>query len=626
MKFSSIKKWSIMSLGLIMSVLILANPIYAGAKGNAMLPSGMETAKVQQLIDDMIDGTGSDASVNVAGGAIRISIGNQSVYARDFGYADKENSVAVSQETVFEWGSVSQLLVWVSVLQLAEDGIIQMQENIINYLPEGDLKDELEPMEITMENLLNYNSGLQDNLSERVVSEGMAYSSLEETLQNTIPEQIYGTGSVVSQSDWPCALAAYIVEYMSGVSYADYVKENIFIPLEMEHTALMPDLSDNEWVMNARKTVKSYQGDMVIPNSIYHMPMYPAGMVTGTMDDFHVFANELLVQDETSRLFEQKQTAENLFDATLNYAESEEERIANGMFIYRYSIPVYGMKGNSMTQMAVVYMEPESKTCLTYMTNEYNEMNLLNVLEETVFGTPEYEVQSDLSGLRVYEGTYVLGNSIVEGRLQFTGVLGAMYVTLNDNGQLVLPMFNDEPLLTVIDENHAVIGNGELANIHDYPDGTTVIMTPSQDYVKYSSFKYFGQIGIFFAMVLAYFYSSIALVIALFEFIMAKMNKAKLTPEKFRKYHVIQCLNTTIFSLYFVYMAIMSMSYAPVELVKTASIMYWLGSVMSVIYLLFFWKTGRNEEVSRKSKILYWATAVSAVITIAFAALFGLIL
>lgn len=622
MKFSKIKKWSTLIVGLLMAVVILISPICVNAQENTLLPSGLSVSEAKAQVDNLINGT----ETSVAGGAIRISIDGESVYVKDFGYADKENNIAVTEETVFEWGSVSQLLIWVSVLQLAEDGTINMQENIANYLPEGDLKDELEPMAISMENLMNYTSGLQDNLSERVVSEGMTYSSLAETLQNTIPEHVYATGNVVAQSDWPCALAAYIVEYMSGVSYADYVKENIFKPLEMEHTALLPDLSDNEWVMNARKTVKSYQGEMVIANNFYHMPMYPAGMVTGTMDDFHVFANELLVQDKTSRLFEKAETAQTLFDATLNYTGSEEARIAHGMFAYRFNVPVYGMKGNSMTQMAVVYMEPETKTCFTYMTNEYNEMTLLNSLEETVFGAPQIETQSDLSGLRVYEGTYVLGNSIVEGRLQFTSVLGAMFVTVNEENQLVLPMLNNEPLLTFVDENHAVMGNGELANIHDYPDGTTIIMTPNQDYVMYSTFKYFAQVVIFFAMLLGYFYSSIALIIALFEFVMRKINKEEAKPEKFKKYHIIQCINTTVFSLYFAYMAIMSMSYAPAALVKTASIMYWLGSVMSVIYLLFFWKTGRKEEVSKKSKIFYWATAVSAVITIAFAALFGLIL
>ncbi len=623
MQSNKIRKWTGMGIGILLSMVLLTSPLSVNAQGDALLPSGQSISEISKLIDTMTDESVAEAT---AGGAVRISIDGENVFRRDFGYADKENNIAVGEETVFEWGTVSQLLIWVSVLQLEEDGIVNMQENIANYLPEGDLKDELEPMCISMENLMNYNSGLQDNLAERMIPEGMTYSSFEETLNNTIPEQIYNPGSVVSQSDWPCALAAYIVEYMSGVSYAEYVKENIFTPLEMEHTALAPDLSDNEWVKNARQSVQSYQGDMLIVNNFYHMPLYPAGMVTGTIGDLHIFANELLVQDADSRLFDKEETAKSMFEATLQYAESEEDRIAHGMFIYRFQVPVYGMKGNSMTQMAVVYMEPESKTCFTYMSNAYNELSMISALETAVFGTPQYIVKEDLSGLRVFEGTYVPGNAIVDGKLRFTSVLSAMYVTLNDSRELVLPMFADEVFMNFVDEEHGLLSNGTLVNIHDYPDGTTVIMTPNQDYVTYSTFLYFAQIGIFLAMLFAYFYSNIALILALFDWIMAKVNKKKTTPNKFTKYHVIQCINTSIFGVYFAYMAIMSMSYAPATIVKTASVMFWLGSIMSLIYLLFFWKTGKEAEVEKKLKVLYWATAVAAVITIAFAALFGLIL
>ena len=127
-------------------------------------------------------------------------------------------------------------------------------------------------------------------------------------------------------------------------------------------------------------------------------------------------------------------------------------------------------------------------------------------------------------------------------------------------------------------------------------------------------------------MLAGYFYSSLVVLIAVFGFIMRKFNKQKLEESKFRKYHYIQCLNVTIFSIVFVFMAMMIMAYTPASSIAATSMMYWLGSVMSVIYLIFFWKTGRKEEVSKKTKVLYWTTAVFAVITVIFAMLFGLIL
>lgn len=626
MNVKKMKKIMAGIFGTVLSCSILMMPFTINAEEKEILPSGLSYSQAVSRMELLLDEEGNATDAYTAGGAVRFTIDGENIFSRNFGYANIEQKLEINDETVFEWGSASQLLIWVSVLQLSEEGKLNLKDNIANYLPEGELKKKMEPMAISMECLMNYSSGLQDNLFERYVSEDAAYSSLAETLENTIPELVYSVDTVVAQSDWPCALAAYIVESVSGVSYAEYVKVNIFEPLNMTHTALLPDLSDNEWVMEAKKTVQSYQNGIAVSNQQYRMPFYPAGMVTGTMDDFHVFANELLKQDATSLLFDKKETAKTLFDATLQYPKTEEDRIAHGMFVYRFSVPVYGMRGSSMSQMAVVYMEPQTKSCFSYMSNEVNTKELPDAFANIVYGHPQYEEQSEIGGLRAYEGTYVSGNSIVKGRQQFLSVLSAMFVSVNEEKQFVLPMLNHEILLTVVDEHHAVMTSGELINLYTYPDGRTVIMTPECDYVSYSTVKYFSQIAIFFIMITAYFYSSIALLIVIYEFIMQKIRKSKKETDKFKKYHALQCLNTTLFCIYFAYISVMSMSYAPASMIKPASLMFWLGSVMSVIYLLFFWKTGRHEPENTKDKIFYWATAVCAVITILFAALFGLIL
>lgn len=610
-----------------LSVAVLWNPIMIKAQNNSVLPSGLTIEEAQsELSNILLSEAAKDTNIAVTGCALRVSVDNEPAYSMDFGFADAANDIKTDENTVFEWGSASQLLVWVSVLQLAEEGLLDMDAEVSGLLPESDLKEELEGSGITLTHLMNYSSGLQDSLSEKIVPEGAAYGTLEETLSNNIPEQIYSAGSVVSVSDWPVALAAYIVEYHSGMEYAEYVKENIFKPLQMEHTALLPDLSDNEWVMEARENVKSYQLKVEMSSDFYHIPLYPAGMVTGTIDDLHSFACELLKQNGDSLLFDKKETAETLFETTLCYTGSEEARIAHGMFVYQLGVPVYGMDGNSATQTAVVFMEPETKTCFTYMSNEYNENSLSKELSSLVFGSAEVERVEDLSGLRVYEGVYVPGNATVDGKLTFNAVLSAMFLTLGENNTLVMPMLGNSVMFEITDENHVVSSDGSIGSLHAYSDGTTVIMLPTQDYVSYSAFTYFAQVIAFFIMLAGYFYSSLVVLIAIFGFIMRKFSKEKLEPSKFRKYHYIQCLNVTVFCLIFAFMAMSALAYSPATTISATSMMYWLGSVMSVIYLWFFYRSGRNEEVSKKTKILYWVTAVFAVITIIFALLFGLIL
>lgn len=626
MKHSKLKKYIALYMSFILMIIIFAMPLGVKAQGETVLPSGLDLYEVRLLLDEEINEKMKDMTTSALGGAVRISVEDECIYNTDFGFADRENSLLVSEETVFEWGTASQLLVWVSVLQLAEEGLLDLDVEVSELLPEGDLKEELTESGITLMHLMNYSSGLQDNLSEKIVPEGAAYGTLEETLTSNIPKQVYAAGSVVSVADWPVALAAYIVEYTSGTDYAEYVKQEIFTPLNMEHTALLPDLSDNEWVMNARGETKSYQGSQAFATNFYHIPLYPAGMVTGTADDFHMFACELLNQSEESVLFDKAETAETLFDTTLSYTSSEEARIAHGMFVYRLGVPVYGVDGNSATQTALVFMEPETKTCLTYMTNQYNENVLSKFIAETVFGATEVNKTEELSGLRVYEGVYVPGNATVDGKLTFNAVLSAMFLTLGENNTLVMPMFGNSSMFEIIDENHVVSSDGNIGNLHAYTDGTTVIMLPMQDYVSYSAFTFWAQVITFFVMLAGYFYSSLVVLVAVFGFIMRKFSKEKLEPSKFRKYHYIQCLNVTLFSLIFAFMAMSALAYSPAGTISATSMMYWLGSVMSIIYLWFFYRSGRNEEVSKKTKVLYWTTAVFAVVTIVFALLFGLIL
>ena len=94
------------------------------------------------------------------------------------------------------------------------------------------------------------------------------------------PEQIYEPGTVTAYSNWGVALAAYIVECVSGMSFADYVHQNIFEPLGMEHTAIAVNLSDNTWVQEQRSELECYTIDgELIEDCFYYITLYPAAPV-----------------------------------------------------------------------------------------------------------------------------------------------------------------------------------------------------------------------------------------------------------------------------------------------------------------------------------------------------------
>jgi CubicO group peptidase (beta-lactamase class C family) len=78
---------------------------------------------------------------SVAGASIAVIENGRVFFQGAYGYADIDMGIMVNTDTVFEWGSVGKLLVWVSAMQLAEQGRLNLEADIQEYLPEGFLED-----------------------------------------------------------------------------------------------------------------------------------------------------------------------------------------------------------------------------------------------------------------------------------------------------------------------------------------------------------------------------------------------------------------------------------------------------------------------------------------------------
>lgn len=112
--------------------------------------------------------------------------GPEGSYYRGFhGFADKENELAVSEETVFEWGSISKLLVWVSLMQLEERGLLDLKDDIRTYLPEGFFPALAYDTPITSLDLMHHTAGFEETifgLQAKTVPEDFSLVSLRSSL------------------------------------------------------------------------------------------------------------------------------------------------------------------------------------------------------------------------------------------------------------------------------------------------------------------------------------------------------------------------------------------------------------------------------------------------------------
>ncbi len=188
---------------------------------------------------------------HIAGATISVVKDGQLFFAKGYGYADAANRKPVlADRTLFRPGSISKLFTWTSVMQLYEQGRIDLNADVNTYLKEFKVPATF-PQPITMNNLLSHTPGFEEKYAGIAARTPKDLVPLGRWLATHMPARVRPPGEVTSYSNYGTALAGYIVQVVSGMPFEDYVEQNIFKPLGMEHStfreplpaALAPDMS-----------------------------------------------------------------------------------------------------------------------------------------------------------------------------------------------------------------------------------------------------------------------------------------------------------------------------------------------------------------------------------------------
>ena len=171
-------------------------------------------------------------------GSVLIGRSGCVLLSKGYGMADAGKELENTTETRFLVGSVTKQFTSMAVMQLYAKGLLDIGDKLSKYVPDFTRGDE-----IVLQNLLNQNSGIMDFLND------------EPELLSTLPTEALSTeyviglvkdkplkfepGSKYSYSNTNYLLLGYIVEQVSGMSYGDYLKKNIFEPLGMSDTGVV---------------------------------------------------------------------------------------------------------------------------------------------------------------------------------------------------------------------------------------------------------------------------------------------------------------------------------------------------------------------------------------------------
>jgi CubicO group peptidase (beta-lactamase class C family) len=325
----------------------------------------------------------------VAGAAVAVVRDGKILFVRGYGLADVARGVPVSgTETLFRIASLSKVFTYTAVMQLVERGKIELDSDIATYLdfPVPDAFGQA----ITMRHLMTHTAGFGDTIEGRWIMAGSP-APLRDYLVRHMPSRVYPPGSTPAYSSYGTALAAHIVERVSGETFDNYIDSNILKRLGMRNTSFEQPLPHHL----EDKASKNYMTAQAPARPFEITRISPSAGASSTAADMAMFmlshlstgehANKLLGFDARARMH------------TVSYRHyPSAPGLALGMYeMEEGSMRVLGHHGDTPLSHSAMYFFADGRTGLFVVQNSGAHAIRNSLLKQ--FGQHYFGSQSNLT-------------------------------------------------------------------------------------------------------------------------------------------------------------------------------------------------------------------------------------
>ncbi len=411
-------------------LLVFCTPIYAD-----------ENNHYEKIIDKVAE---DYIGKTVPGACVMISEKGKPVFVKCYGYADIENKKRIATDsTIIEWGSITKTMVWVSAMQLEERGLLKLNEDIRSYLSEGFLKNLKYEKSITMLDLMNHTAGFEEALIDFRYLRKDEQIELSKVLSEKQPAQIFEPGEISAYSNWGCALAALIVENVSGQPFEEYVKENILIPLNMKNVSITSFLSDT--LIEQKANGYSYSPEGFRKEDWMILRMYPAGGLNATAEDLMKYAMELSKSvEKSSLLFQNPETKERLFSRTWS-SFGASSGLAHGFWEYAGAPRIFGHEGGTYGFKTQMWVEPEKERAIVIASNVMETDFCSKVMSAiTTENSSERVNDSSTMEIKNFEGNYAPARRAYTNPGKINGLMQNIKITSTADGKHIIMKKNGD--------------------------------------------------------------------------------------------------------------------------------------------------------------------------------------
>lgn len=311
---------------------------------------------------------------NVLGAVVRLNIQDKGSFGAAYGFTDITKNNRMQKDDNFAIGSITKLFTSVLVHQLIEEGKINPNDHIINYLPDdwaGVLKEIKYGSKITVLQALTHRSGIFDSITLRSFLMNLIENPSKQWNPLELIEMVRDEGKPYFKPDESFKysstnylLLGALIENVTKKSYANIIKKNIFSKVGMENSFVSDENSRSDSKITAKGYIKIRDRIFAISDFDFSWGWSAGEIVSNAEDlaDFMTFLSE-------SRLFKKSETFQNMINLPDDTSEYRK-----GIKVYRSNAngTYYGHAGYFGGTSASVNYFPQKKTSVSACINYYN--------------------------------------------------------------------------------------------------------------------------------------------------------------------------------------------------------------------------------------------------------------
>jgi CubicO group peptidase (beta-lactamase class C family) len=259
---------------IIASLLVIISMIINYSVVTAEASVTIDDKKIDEMVEDGM------RNYNIPGLSLGIIKGKQLVYLKGYGVADDSGRL-ITPQTPFILGSVSKSFTALAIMQLVEQGKIDLDAGVQNYLPWLRLEDPAGARPVTVRDLLNQTSGISSYDGRKIINGGN--HSLEEVVRKQSNLKLSKpVGTTFQYSNTNYIILGEIVQRVSGLTYEQYIEDFIFNPLDMKNSFTRKSKAMENGLTSGYQSVF---GRMVSTNPGVRQSNVPAGYLISSAED-----------------------------------------------------------------------------------------------------------------------------------------------------------------------------------------------------------------------------------------------------------------------------------------------------------------------------------------------------